>query len=1408
MSYNLFRINLILINCLLTWCCNQGQYSDNGLCVDCSPNCLACTQANKCDTCKPGFYLLSDVHECDACQNGCQTCSLVQVQGYTPSVQKQCSICFPKYYLSGINCSPCPSQCATCMQNGLCNTCEIGNFLDQGACQPCDPSCKMCMSSTLCFSCQDGRYLSNNLCLPCQYPCLHCMNNSNNCLSCVDSDRKPNSSQQCVCKDEYYTDGSYQCQACTAPCSKCQLIATNCTDCIFPFILSRTQYQCECSPGYVQATPQSCLICIKPCKTCEQYQYHCLSCVDVNQVVNSLFECECKAGWIMDSDGITCIKCQLPCINCVDTKSKCVTCQDSSHQQPDTCQCGLGWGYDSNYFCILCQQPCQTCQISTSQCLTCVDVNQEVNSASQCVCKPGYLQSGLLCLKCQSPCSTCTDTISNCLTCEDPTQIIENQCSCKEGFVQRGDFCCDKYCIDCQGIGNCNSCMKGFYLSTINRCIECIINCGVCFNQVTCDICQDGYFVNQLTLCEACIPYCITCTNQFNCDVCLDGYFLLDQNCEPCNNNCLTCEGLPEKCLTCRLNQEINSNNQCVCKIGYYEQQNQCHRCEYPCKACLNQTICQECFPLSRLYLDLNSKCSCNPGYFWNQNSCSQCYQFCLTCIDNYFNCLSCDDELHRVLKNNKCQCAQNYFESEDALCISCLGELGKTQESCKYQDCKDQIWTYGEGCDDGNDVVRDGCSNCQIDHNYSCKNEILKTSICFQCSINCIECELNTLSQKTQCIRCEIGYFLDKNDCVKCSANCLECIDQAQNCVSCKILQQKNHKCQLCESGYYAEYINGTCLNKCGDYIKVNEEECDDGNNLKGDGCDDQCKLENNYIIVNGVIIVPDYPKPLLQSVGTSQVYSPNRLFKLSYSVPIFIRDGFQIKDYLTFNFSNDLGVQQMDQSFELTQDIAQINSLNQSLLNLMIKINYSRDSQDEILLIKFLNNSMIYSTQGYSQIETEVSCLIPKVIYIDDTTITRVQLATKSNSYILYFILAMCGGSIVFGGIEAFFNLLDTLQMLSYLKYINTQLPYNLQIYFALFEFAQFNFIQKIFDFSGIIELILKTQNFNKLPSKIASDYITSLFMINSATISAVWISLFSIYAIAKVVPKILSYIKLNVNPESQTQDKRILKLGVYLLTIKLVINRLCFVIVQEFFYSGILRAYMATAYEFAFCAVLQLYTLEFNSTNDFIRFNSFLACLASAAHIYSIYFVIKVAQMKKCSVNSKAIQIKYGSIFEGVKINQFSKYFNAILLIKKLIFILLLIFAYDFPAFQSISITILSISFCLFYIRFQPLQDKLEQFKQLFCEISVSCTLFNITILSCDFELVWFTYEIRQYLGWGCIFCMTSILSVQLAIDGFQQWKFLFQKYKTIRKIAQFILQVLKKKGQVRTSSTIFQ
>ncbi|CAD8157761.1 unnamed protein product [Paramecium pentaurelia] len=543
-----FRIYLILISCLLSLSCDQGQVENQGSCVDCPVNCLSCSVLLSCDTCMLGFYVTPLVYQCSACSINCQVCS--GSSGFL------CSTCFPKFYKSGSSCQACPTYCATCTSNSVCQTCVDHYFIIGTICSVCDTTCKTCLgTSSTCTSCDVGKYLSNSQCLPCISPCSACINNSNDCTSCININQIA-VNFQCVCNDGYYFDGSNQCQLCEAPCSKCEDNSNNCTDCISTFSLSQyIQYKCECSDGYFQFDSQTCQRCISPCQTCEQNQNQCLSCVDSNQIVTKQNLCVCKTGWILNTDGISCIKCQLPCLDCVDTIDKCINCLDQLHQQPESCQCDSGWILDDNYFCIPCQQPCKTCEVSnTTKCLTCLDDNHELNNIQQCVCKSTYYSNSLItCAKCQEPCFECD--ADGCISCLVLDQIINlnHQCVCKPGFVLIGVHCVVSKCGD-EIISEEEECDDG-NLNPFDGCYECkfqcqeqCVNCnqGICYGCIT-----TGWVLNENNV----------CTTQCGDGIVVDDYEQCDDGNEIPNDGCYQCQiQCPQGCIECISNKCIKCN--------------------------------------------------------------------------------------------------------------------------------------------------------------------------------------------------------------------------------------------------------------------------------------------------------------------------------------------------------------------------------------------------------------------------------------------------------------------------------------------------------------------------------------------------------------------------------------------------------------------------------------------------------------------------------------------------------------------------------------------------------------------------------------------------------------------------------------------------------------------------------
>jgi cysteine-rich repeat protein len=225
--------------------------------------------------------------------------------------------------------------------------------------------------------------------------------------------------------------------------------------------------------------------------------------------------------------------------------------------------------------------------------------------------------------------------------------------------------------------------------------------------------------------------------------------------------------------------------------------------------------------------------------------------------------------------------------ECDDGNNIDCDGCSAK----CIIEFCGDGIVQYGEQCDDGNNINGDGCSsNCMIEH---------YTPVCidadFEYDINLGVCGVNCLSScgsidetsinvplgaryevRGQVLRGSPGqcqtnedFYLEIND-----EFGPETVDDADPCaISVRIdfLGTFNfnsgwndiiiHSASQCPPDVHANSVELTklCLyyiEECGNGILDSGEQCDDGNNINGDGCSSNCMIEHyTPVCGNGIL-------------------------------------------------------------------------------------------------------------------------------------------------------------------------------------------------------------------------------------------------------------------------------------------------------------------------------------------------------------------------------------------------------------------------------------------------------------------------------------------------------------------------------------------------------------------------
>ncbi|CAD8096636.1 unnamed protein product [Paramecium primaurelia] len=102
-------------------------------------------------------------------------------------------------------------------------------------------------------------------------------------------------------------------------------------------------------------------------------------------------------------------------------------------------------------------------------------------------------------------------------------------------------------------------------------------------------------------------------------------------------------------------------------------------------------------------------------------------------------------------------------------------------------------------------------------------------------------------------CLSCIDGSYPIEDKCFQCDTNCIICIQQSNMCMC--ILNYTfyytscfRNDCNFCEStpGLIADIKSKQCISICGDGIQFQfYEQCDDHNQIDGDGSDSQCYLE-----------------------------------------------------------------------------------------------------------------------------------------------------------------------------------------------------------------------------------------------------------------------------------------------------------------------------------------------------------------------------------------------------------------------------------------------------------------------------------------------------------------------------------------------------------------------------------
>ncbi|CAD8085132.1 unnamed protein product [Paramecium primaurelia] len=487
-----------------------------------------------------------------------------------------------------------------------------------------------------------------------------------------------------------------------------------------------------------------------------------------------------------------------------------------------------------------CNQTCETCDNNNpDKCLSCIPEFKRQIQGDQCICQEGY-QEDFPNLKCLPICGD--GILVDGEDCDDGNYDPFDGCNqCKLG--------CQDSCQDCQN-GQCYECKVNYILDVSIK--ICQINClddlkvgnPLCYNQD----CFDHCVLCEFGICKKCDETNGWYLNEFKCEPkCGDG--IIVQSLEQCDdeniypfNYCDQCQlRCPDNCLIC-------SNGICIQCIFGFKLISKIMKCIPFCEYNNLINYYDECVDsLTNKLILLNFNCNIN---------CSQCINgICIKCQIGY---LLIDDQCRQICEdgiqfqeeiyNNNLELYQQTCQYSNFICnhecLSCsnghceLCNVGFNLVNNQCQNiCGDSIIVGEEQCEDGNEIQFDGCYNCQ-----------------FQCQQECINCQFG------KCLECQIGYeninFICHEQCNNqiitfnelCDDGNLEPYDGCFNCnYSC------DEQCEICtkglclkcyDLGWEINQENKKCTTICGDQLIAGDEQCDDGNEIKYDGCY-QCQYQ-----------------------------------------------------------------------------------------------------------------------------------------------------------------------------------------------------------------------------------------------------------------------------------------------------------------------------------------------------------------------------------------------------------------------------------------------------------------------------------------------------------------------------------------------------------------------------------
>ncbi|CAD8097693.1 unnamed protein product [Paramecium sonneborni] len=958
---------------------------------------------------------------------------------------------------------------------------------------------------------------------------------------------------------------------------------------------------------------------------------------------------------------------------------------------------------------------------------------------------------------------------------------------------------------------------------------DCIQGCQNCIFGI-CQDCQIGWDYQEST--KTCRPLCGDAKITYN-EECDDGNLIPYDGCHQCKYSCpLNCEKCKfGKCSMCE-NQHIYIDGQCLHiyllnNINFEEnieqynfqinEKNQ-HRLQFE-----NQL---QQFILRNNYDQFNH--NLNQIIFWvfgyqNQYYFQDQINYCKV---NYFGkCLECQAEYELDFYKSKCipKCNDQIILSEEICddgnriqfdgCYKCQNScqiecLLCFQSQCylcqdgwhlqEYQ-CK-QICGDGqlailsnEQCDDPEDS---NCANCK----YQCEDDCLVCNKFQSCEI----CQYPFQKKNGKCIpicgdsiitsifeQCDDDHLMDV---INVNINVLQDVFNVKKIIDVyyviikitfwiiKLFNQiidplpeeeiNNDDLIIRQCDGNQILIENECVTQCGNGIlNQNFEQCDDGNQNGGDGCSTLCFQEDSYQCNNQdkqLSVCTFIQAPIFELILISQKQDQTKILELSFSQEVYIPPDFLFEQIVKFTIIPET-------QYELS--LIPISNITSQLSNpkYQVFIKFLKSIVNPILQVNIQKYSIFNQYEmELNNNDQEIPLGTPFVL--SETNQKKVSQFIQMNELMIYSTATFSGLLFLTGNYVVFFNLLDLLQTLSYLKYMQYKFPSHLSLFLETYTKIS---LEPILNILKVDEFIADLNggtipNLNKksFQSK-QTDPLNQIYLMNAkGCYFSYFASLLTYYLCCLIASNKLSMWLKKCFKKFQFNIK-ILKL---ISMFQRKIQFQCSIVKKHYFSLGVFQLFYSSLHQLLFSALLQFPDYTFNSLFEIIN-----SVAAFVSLLIQIQIFLKLLSITTTQIKDK---IKWKYFFQDQKTQYWAANFKSFQIFRIISYITIIVKLIKFPEAQSILLSMQSLFYLIYLIIFRPIQSNYDLAKLICREI----ILFIITgsFLVYSFEI---NYDQFLIFGWIHISLFCFLMGFTIVADLVQQINLAYlhrQKLLQIQKI----------------------